>query len=125
MQNISPILMVEKYADLISKGETSEAEALRKEIDYTDQEEICARLALLDYQRGGDIKALEAFLKEFDSHQMDIFWKIHLVISQHLSNNKDQDKQALEHAQISYRYAPPDHKQDVADLIELISKQTP
>lgn len=127
-EHLSPSLLLEQYAKLVSKGEgtSEEAQLLRKEIlkhQMANREKIRSRLVLLDFQNDRDTTQLEHFLEQFDATQTDLYWKMQLVLSEELFN-ENQTKEALEHAQLSYRHAPAERKQDVADLIDLISKKT-
>ena len=63
---------------------------------------------------------LETALKQFCSHESENFWRIHLVLSEHFYES-GKSEEALEHAQVSYRYAPSKEKEKVSDIIEQIS----
>ena len=117
-ENLSPELALEKYTILIGAGKRDEAKGLRNRLLKEGKEEVLSRVALLDFQEEGSVEPLEAFLEKFSKKQTEHFWRMHLVISEFLLE-KDQKEEALEHAQVSYRYAP---SEDKAQIQKLISK---
>ncbi|MGE0832660.1 MAG: hypothetical protein AB7N99_08430 [Simkaniaceae bacterium] len=111
-----PELVLEKYTALVGAGKMEEALALRQVLLEEGKEETLERMALLDFQEKESIEPLEAFLEKYSKGQGEHFWRMHLVISEFLLK-QDQRDEALEHAQISYRYAPPENKEDISILI--------
>ena len=105
-----PELMLEKYIAL--RG-TKEGNALRSALNAIESREVASRLALLDFQEKNSVKPLEQFIDEFGEKSADHCWKMHLVISEFLEDKEE----ALEHAQISHRFAPGEEKSNIAKII--------
>ena len=109
----SPELMLEKYITLIG---TDEGKQLRKTLQTVRNKEIQRRLALLDFQESNAPDALENYIAEFGEMSGDHCWKIHMVPSEYLME-KEQNEEALEHAQVSYRHAPPEEREVISGII--------
>lgn len=114
----SPELMLEKFITLIG---TAEGENLRKTLLMVKNKEIQRRLALLEFQQSNSPDPLENYIAEFGEKSGDHCWKIHMVLSEYLMGQEEREK-ALKHAQVSYRYAPPEERKTIS---ELISKMLP
>ena len=108
--DVVPELMLEKYIAL--RG-TKEGNALRAALNAIESREVASRLALLDFQEKNSIKPLEQFIDEFGEKSADHCWKMHLVISEFMEDKEE----ALEHAQISHRFAPGEEKSNIAKII--------
>ena len=109
----SPELMLEKYITLIGMDEGKQ---LRKTLQTVRNKEIQRRLALLDFQESNAPDALENYLAEFGEMSGDHCWKIHMVLSEYLME-QNQSEEALEHAQVSYRHAPPEEREAISGII--------
>lgn len=108
--DVVPELMLEKYIAL--RG-TKEGSALRAALNTIKSREVASRLALLDFQEKSNVKHLEQFIDEFGEKSVDHCWKMHLVISEFM----EEKEEALEHAQVSHRYAPVEEKPNIERLI--------
>lgn len=108
-----PELMLEKYIPLIG---TKEGADLQKTLVAIEDEEIQKRLALLDFQETHSPTSLEQHIAEFGEKSGDHCWKIHMVLSEYLMGQEKREE-ALEHAQVSYRYAPIEEKETISGLI--------
>jgi len=108
--DVVPELMLEKYIAL--RG-TKEGNALRTALNAIESKEIASRLALLDFQEKNSVKPLEQFIDEFGEKSADHCWKMHLVISEFMEDKEE----ALEHAQVSHRFAPGEEKSNIAKII--------
>ncbi len=108
--DVVPELMLEKYIAL--RG-TKEGNALRVALNAIESREVAYRLALLDFQEKNSIKPLEQFINKFGEKSADRCWKMHLVISEFM----EAKEEALEHAQISHRFAPSEEKSNIAKII--------
>ena len=116
---------LEKYS--YSTGE--EKKELRKKILSLDKEHktsVALRLAILDYQelqRSHSEDALAPLLEYAKSAGLDASqenWRVHMLISQHLSLEGHIDE-ALEHAQLSLKLAPEGHQAEIKRSIKLLS----
>ncbi len=110
----SPDLMLEKYITLIG---TKEGEKLRKSLEKVESREIQSRLALLEFQGSNSSEPLERYIAKFGEKSGDHCWKIHMILSEYLIDQEKQEE-ALEHAQISYRYAPSKERERIQRIIE-------
>jgi len=115
-ESLSPELMLEKYSALKGAGKMDEAHSLREMLLKEGKEEIFSRMALFDFQEQESLEPLETFLEQYSKKQGDHFWRIHLVISEYLLK-EGQKEEALEHAQVSYRYASPENRENISILI--------
>lgn len=118
-------LLFERYIELVNAGEKNKPETrqLRQILlrrDPNNKQGMRERLALFDFQQQNNAFPLENVLQQFCSHDSENFWKIHLVLAEHF-REKGKEAEALEHAQVSYRYAPSEHKEDVSTLIDSIN----
>lgn len=117
--DVVPELMLEKYITL--RG-TEEGNALRAALNAIESKEIASRLALLDFQEKNSVKPLEQFIDEFGEKSADHCWKMHLVISEFIEDKEE----ALEHAQVSHRFAPGEEKSNIAKVISrLLPSESP
>jgi thiol-disulfide isomerase/thioredoxin len=117
--DVVPELMLEKYIAL--RG-TEEGNALRAALNAIESKEIASRLALLDFQEKNSVKPLEQFIDEFGEKSADHCWKMHLVISEFMEDKEE----ALEHAQVSHRFAPGEEKSNIAKIISrLLPSESP
>lgn len=112
----APKLALEKYTALVGAGKKEEAKLLRTKLIKEGEQETLSRIALLDFQQEESVEPIEAFLEKYSQKQADHFWRMHLVISEFLYE-QDQKEEALEHAQVSYRYAPPEDKENISAII--------
>lgn len=110
-----PELMLEKY---IALQGTEEGATLRKQLNQLATKEITEQLALLDFQEGKGTEVLEKAIEKFGEKSADHCWKMHLVLSEFL----EEKEEALEHAQVSHRYAPAEEKLHIE---KIISKMLP
>lgn len=104
-----PELMLEKYCTLEN---SPQKEALRKELKRCKSSEIQTRLALIDFQENEDSTLLEDYIANFSEKTGDHCWKVHMILSEYLKG-----EEALEHAQVSYRYAPPEERPTIGGII--------
>ncbi len=117
--DVVPELMLEKYIAL--RG-TKEGNALRAALNAMESREVASRLALLDFQEKNSVKPLEQFIDEFGEKSADHCWKMHLVISEFMEDKEE----ALEHAQVSHRFAPGEEKSNIAKIISrMLSSESP
>lgn len=105
-----PSLMLEKYATLEA---SPEKESLKTQLMQINDPDIQSRLTLLAFQEKEDPTLLEEHLAKFSEKTGDHCWKIHRILSDYLTG-----EEALEHAQVSYRYAPSEEKETIGALIE-------
>lgn len=108
--DVVPELMLEKYIAL--RG-TKEGYTLRAALNAIKSSEVASRLALLDFQEKNSVKPLEQFIDAFGEKSADHCWKMHLVISEFMEDKEE----ALEHAQVSHRFAPSEEKSNIAKII--------
>ncbi len=109
----SPDLMLEKYITLLG---TEEGNELRKSLEKVESREIQSRLALLDFQENDSPDPLEHYITKFGEKSGDHCWKIHMILSEFLMDQGKQEE-ALEHAQVSYRYAPPEERETISKML--------
>lgn len=105
-------LMLEKY---LATGD----EALRKKLSVVATQDIKTRLALIDFQKEHSAEPLENYIETFGDKASDHCWKIHLVLSEFL-HEEGRAEEAVEHAQVSHRYAPAEEKSMIGDLIPIL-----
>ena len=113
-----PELMLEKYLTLQN---SPEGETLKNKLKQIKNDEIQTRLTLLEFQEKENPELLEDYIATFSEKTGDHCWKMHMVLSEYLQDH-DQKEEALEHAQVSYRYAPTEEKETIR---EIISKMLP
>ena len=104
-----PELMLEKY---LATGD----EALRKKLSIVATQDIKTRLALIDFQREHSAEPLENYIRVFGDKAGDHCWKIHLVLSEFL-HQEGRNEEAVDHAQVSHRYAPAREKSTIGEII--------
>ncbi|QVL58160.1 MAG: hypothetical protein KFB93_03520 [Simkaniaceae bacterium] len=109
----SPELMLEKYITIMG---TEEGKELRKTLMAMENKEIQTRLALLEFQESESSEPLEHYIAKFGEASGDHCWKIHMVLSEYLME-QEKKEEALEHAQVSYRHAPPEERETISGLI--------
>ena len=114
----SPELMLEKYITLMG---TEEGNEIQKSLMTIENKEIQTRLALLEFQENDSPEPLAYYIAKFGEKSGDHCWKIHMILSEYLME-QEKKEEALEHAQVSYRYAPSEEKETIS---ELISKMLP
>ncbi|MCP5490886.1 MAG: thioredoxin family protein [Chlamydiales bacterium] len=124
-KRVCPELLFKRYVTLVNEGNRNhpDAKQLRHYLlksDPHNEKGIREKIALFDFQEQRNAFPLETVLKQFCSHESENFWRIHLVLSEHFFEN-GKSEEALEHAQESYRYAPPLGKEVVSHLIKRIS----
>ncbi|MCB1110429.1 MAG: hypothetical protein KDK64_05565 [Chlamydiia bacterium] len=117
--DVVPELMLEKY---IAVRGTEEEAVLREKLEALASRDIASRLALLDFQEKKSLAPLERFIEQFGEKSADHCWKMHLVLSEFL----EEKEKALEHAQVSHRYAPVGEKSNIEKLIsKMLSSESP
>lgn len=118
---------LEKYS--VSVGE--EKKTLRKKILSLDKEHkisVALRLAILDYQElqkshsGDALAPLLDYAKSAGMDNTQENWRVHMLISQHLSLEGNIDE-ALEHAKLSLKLAPEGHQTEIKRSIKLLSAE--
>lgn len=101
----SPELLIEEYSRLVRKQEDNCANGfrLRDEIVSIAPPAILSRLAMLDYQRTGDV----SFLEKASEERPD--WRLMVIIAEHYVK-KGEMKKSLSFARKAAETAPDDSK---------------
>lgn len=132
----------ERYRFLAEEGQIhqQEAIALKKELlalDPHNKELVHYNIAVIEFEalseenhRSGketnweeSITPLLTYIDDFGSTDQENLWKLEMIVSQ-VYLDKNQLPQALNHAQASYKSAPPSVQNEIASAIRSIESQT-
>lgn len=125
----SPFFLVEKYEKLLKeKGiDSKEAIVLKERIKQADPNNIYKshyKLALLEFHTLGKIKKVSPdkaiqplleYISKFGNKTPDL-WKVHFMIA-HFLFSKNEVKEALIHAKLSFKLAPEKIRKELAETI--------
>jgi thioredoxin-related protein len=117
---------LEKYS--MSSGE--DKQALRKKILSLDKDhkaDVALRLAILDYQELKSLHSQEVLnpLLEYVNKEVtptQEHWRVHMLIAEQFYEQKQQEE-ALEHARLSLKQAPENHKADIKKFVKALSEE--
>lgn len=126
---------LEQYARLVEGGKKREARSLRQQLVERDVDGSAhLKLAMIDFRAkasfvGGAedpenaVLPLIEYTREFGRNNRDNLWRVEMMIAQYLFS-KNNVASALEHARLSYEYAPREIQNEIAESIKYLERES-